>query len=83
MILTEPGSVFVLKAKRRDESYCLKRIEAWLREGLRMPGWAREALGVSHRTNPYRADVGYGEIAVNLDCHTNTPPMPLDGQQST
>jgi hypothetical protein len=77
-LLTDAGSVFVLKAVKGDAD---NLVTNWLRQGLPLPNWVDEAfkradkLG-SHWSNcPYTPADGYGEIAVNLNkVHSlNTP----------
>ncbi|MHB9000152.1 MAG: RAMP superfamily CRISPR-associated protein, partial [Thermoanaerobaculia bacterium] len=70
-LLTDPGSVFVLrppKNKDRDAQTC---ITDWLARGLPLPQWskAKDAYGDSWKTNPFLPSDGFGEIAVNLECH--------------
>lgn len=65
IILTVPGSVFVLKAEKQDAATeCLER---WKREGL--PQLKATPGGDKWNLNPYIAANGYGEIAVNLQLH--------------
>ncbi|NOY54352.1 MAG: hypothetical protein GXP58_12185 [Deltaproteobacteria bacterium] len=74
-LLTEAGSVFVLKAKTGKEADGKRMIEKWLKEGLPLPAWAikkyaRNGQKGDHWTNcPYIPENGYGEIAVNLPVH--------------
>lgn len=65
-LLTDAGSVFVLKAEPGQDSAAQKCIDNWLANGLPLP----ERVKDRHWTNcPYLPEGGYGEIAVNLDIH--------------
>ncbi|HEV2719553.1 MAG TPA: RAMP superfamily CRISPR-associated protein [Thermoanaerobaculia bacterium] len=66
-LLTDRGSVFVLEG---DAAV----LAQWMRTGLPLPQWARSAYGASWKENPYLPEDGYGEIAVNLDCHRTKKP---------
>jgi hypothetical protein len=65
-LLTDAGSVFVLKAKTAEAG---QRIQTWLARGLPLPTWAKQEYGDNWNTCPYPRQAGYGEIAVNLDVH--------------
>lgn len=73
-VLTDPGSVFVLTAKRGDASEVIATLR---REGLPLPQAVRAFLGVTEDLPeralwshcPYIRHNGYGEIAVNLGIH--------------
>lgn len=69
-LLTEEGSVFVLRAKAGAEARAQQYIAAWHAEGLPLPPWATEDYGAGFEDIPFRPQEGYGEIAVNLPCHT-------------
>lgn len=69
-LLTEAGSVFVLKAENMETVFsCMKR---WQQQGLPLPAWVQERYRRNgkpgdHWSNcPYIPANGYGEIAVNL-----------------
>lgn len=75
------GSVFVLRLKananedeNRNAQACLK---SWLTQGLPLPDWARQAYGETHRTNIFLPTNGFGEIALNQDCHNSSFEHPL------
>ena len=68
-LLTEEGSVFVFTVQPAAIDACVDKLAEWCRHGLDLPSWAVKAYGATHHTNPFRPDVGYGEIAVNLPCH--------------
>ncbi len=74
-LLTDPGSVFVLQATG-DISAAQAVIKRWLREGLRLPDWAKQRYGDHWSTCPFLSADGFGEIAVNLSCHTLNQPPP-------
>ena len=65
-LLTEPGSVFILKAADEQKAKAKEKLEGWLMYGLESPKWAK-GLGLdSWEKCPYIPENGYGEIAVNL-----------------
>lgn len=68
-LLTNAGSVFVLKAVMGKESEGQKCIDQWLAYGLPLPQWAADRYGNHWTTCPFLPEGGYGEIAVNLDVH--------------
>lgn len=71
--LTDAGSVFRLKAAAQEDA--IKSLLAeWQTGGLPIPGWALSRYGENidaeiWQTCPFVPTNGYGEIAVNLDCH--------------
>lgn len=79
-LLTDAGSVFVLKASPGKESQAQDCVDTWLRQGLELPAWARELYARggrdgAHWSNcPYIPENGYGEIAVNLSVHSQLRP---------
>ncbi|MGQ0594713.1 MAG: RAMP superfamily CRISPR-associated protein [Gammaproteobacteria bacterium] len=72
-LLTDPGSVFVLKLAQGDQNIAIKTVEGWLRNGLPLPGWARNRYARSGeplwQTCPFLPENGFGEVAVNLPDH--------------
>ena len=80
-LLTESGSVFVLRAIEGQSGKAQEYIDAWLVRGLPLPGWAVERykrdnrLGDHWANCPYLRANGYGEIAVNLDVHWDLLPQ--------
>lgn len=65
-LLTDAGSVFVLKAEPGQDSAAQNCINNWYAHGLPLPAWVMDR----HWTNcPFLPEGGYGEIAVNLDIH--------------
>lgn len=76
-LLTNAGSVFVLKAKTDAAADC---IDEWFKYGLPLPAWAgvlyaRTGDDGSHWSNcPFLPENGYGEIAVNLPVHWDLDP---------
>jgi hypothetical protein len=70
-LLTDAGSVFLLRKKKEDAS---DLIESWLKAGLPLPSWAAERYGDHWTTCPYLPENGYGDIVVNLDVHTTMRP---------
>ncbi|MFQ5741493.1 MAG: hypothetical protein ACE5JX_21050, partial [Acidobacteriota bacterium] len=71
-LLTTSGSVFVL---RETKEVVRSELEKWLRGGLPLPGWAVKRYGDSWRTCPFVRENGFGEIALNLPCHTQSKPV--------
>ncbi|MBK6744818.1 MAG: hypothetical protein IPG66_18435 [Hydrogenophilales bacterium] len=71
-LLTEAGSVFVLKANNGDSQAC---VESWLSKHLPTPDWllAEASSAPAWRAIPYLPEGGYGQIAVNLPCHDGKP----------
>lgn len=71
-LLTEAGSVFVLKSNDGEAQAC---IESWLNKHLPIPDWLLDqAAGKAPwRAIPYLPEGGYGQIAVNLPCHDGKP----------
>jgi hypothetical protein len=68
-LLTDPGSVFVLK---KTNGNAHGKITDWLKHGLNLPAWAKKRYehngfsGDDWRCCPYIPENGYGEIAVNI-----------------
>jgi len=77
-LLTDAGSVFVLKPKQ--EAIAKNFITKWAKTGLPLPAWAVKEYKSgdkdgNHWANcPYIPHNGYGEIAVNLPIHWNNNP---------
>lgn len=70
-LLTERGSAFVLKPTGRgDPSACLER---WRNRGLSTAKWVQTRYGAEPaplwKTCPYLPHAGYGEVAIDLECH--------------
>lgn len=77
-LLTERGSVFVVQASQ-DTTPATAVIASWLHDGLPLPRWAIDRYGDDWATCPFLPADGFGEIAVNLPCHTqNKPPQPKE-----
>ncbi len=74
-LLTDAGSVFVLKATGPEDK-ARKVIDRWLKHGLELPPWAEDRYGSDYRTCPFLPEDGFGEVAVNLPCHTELKPSP-------
>ncbi len=69
-LLTDPGSVFVLEGTAAGATL----LADWTRSRLPLPKWARTNIGESWQENPYLPCDGFGEIAVDLKCHTSNRP---------
>jgi hypothetical protein len=65
-ILTDAGSVFVLKAHPGGEAEVEGIVNTWLNHGLPLPACAAARYGDNWRTCPYIRENGYGEIALNI-----------------
>ena len=82
-LLTDAGSVFVLQAATDQVETAQKLIARLQRTGLPLPGWAIHAYGLANdpgqdwRSCPFLPENGYGEIAVNLQCHTDKKPTDI------
>lgn len=74
-VLTDEGSVFVLKAKGE---HATEKLEDWLKYGLSLSEAVKAFYGETWRENPYIPEDGYGAIAINLSCHTD---MKATGEQ--
>lgn len=78
-LLTEAGSVFVLRAGG-DPEKSQNLITAWLKQGLPITGKTRNWYGIDDNPGlqwqscPYIPQNGYGEIAVNLPTHQKSLP---------
>ncbi len=80
-LLTEAGSVFLLEtAEGASEMDGEDLIKKWLSQGLPLKGLVLEYYGIDPEINkqwqdcPFIAQNGYGEIAVNLQLHTQLKP---------
>ncbi|MCB1021294.1 MAG: hypothetical protein H6509_15730 [Bryobacterales bacterium] len=66
-LLTEPGSVFLVKATNGKAAGC---VNEWARFGLPTPDWATKRYGRPNSKPwewlPYLRENGYGEVAINL-----------------
>jgi len=67
-LLTERGSVFVLKPTGTAKA--AGRLAEWRDRGLPAPAWVKRYGEPLWRTCPYLPHVGYGEVAIDLVCHT-------------
>lgn len=73
LVLTEPGSVFVLKV---DDAVAARPLLArWQRHGLPLPARVAAEHGDTWQDHPYLPQNGYGEIAIDLQ-HGFQPPAP-------
>ena len=72
-LLTDRGSVFVLKSLDKSKSDEFLRI--WGEVGLPTPGWVSSRDGLPlWQTCPFLPEVGFGEITLDLECHTKNSP---------
>jgi hypothetical protein len=81
-LVTEAGSVFVLKAVASREVASREKdaagfMETWQRSNLPLPKWLEEEAKAANRHRwqaiPFLPEGGYGEINVNLACHDGKP----------
>ncbi len=74
-LATERGSTFVLRAT--DSARAATALQTWRERGLPVPGWVRTrcANGADPhwRTCPFLPHAGFGEVAIDLKCHTPEP----------
>jgi hypothetical protein len=83
-LLTDPGSVFVLRAVQGKESEAQHCVDEWLARGLPIPSITLphpkdESLARDDWRNcPYVREGGYGEIAVNLEVHDTFRPAEVN-----
>lgn len=74
-LLTNAGSVFVLKATGKGDGDPELMLQQWLRNGLPTAAWALDKYGktsegrLDWRKCPFTRENGFGEILVNLACH--------------
>lgn len=78
-LLTEAGSVFVLKAKNSEAA---KKIEEWLKTGMPLSDAVKDEYTDNWQRNPYLPQNGYGEISVNIR-HTFEILKPSDKTKLT
>ncbi len=75
-LLTDRGSVFVLKLK--DAPNAKLHIDEWLLQGLPDASWIDDFYKYQNKKLwercPFLNHVGYGEVAVDLECHTKEFP---------
>lgn len=80
-LLTNVGSVFVLKAKENQEEKAQKCIEKWFDTGIPLAKNILQYYQISSDVEnqwkycPYIPQNGYGEIAVNLPIHWDCRPQ--------
>jgi CRISPR/Cas system CSM-associated protein Csm3 (group 7 of RAMP superfamily) len=79
-VVTSERSVFALKTTdEKNKDRVEKKLTEWLRQGLSLPKWAEEAYGkVTWQNCPFIRENGFGEIALNMDCHKNYQPKPTE-----
>ncbi len=70
-LLTERGSVFVLEVVQPDEAKA--KIAEWRAGGL--PTYHAAAAKPHWKTCPFLPHVGFGEVAIDLACHTASQPL--------
>jgi hypothetical protein len=84
-LLTDAGSLFVLRTADGNAAGIADLLDAWLCDGLPLPDWAKKRFarngepGDHWRNCPYIPQNGYGEIAVNLPVHTDSAHQPPEG----
>jgi hypothetical protein len=65
-VLSDPGSVFVLRVAPGKEADAKNKVEKWLANGLPLPANVADYHGSTWRENPYLPQNGYGEVSVNI-----------------
>lgn len=74
-LVTSPGSVFMLQSTEEAPfPQTRKYLLEWVQQGLPLPEWAIQSYGSSWQTCPFIPENGYGEIALNMPCHTENKP---------
>jgi CRISPR/Cas system CSM-associated protein Csm3 (group 7 of RAMP superfamily) len=73
-LLTELGSVFVLKEAPAQQKKVKDLLTEWLRYGLPLPARIEGEYGSDWKSNPYVLENGFGEIAVNMRIHEEMKP---------
>ncbi len=66
LVLTDAGSVFVLKINREQEKSAWDKIRCWQQQGLDLPKKVVSEHGKYWYENPYIPQNGFGEITVNV-----------------
>ncbi len=85
LLVTDPGSVFVLDVVAGKETEALSILQGWRSSGLDLPSWVHEAFPdspvpngesakASWRTCPLVPENGHGEVAVQLELHQTLRP---------
>lgn len=75
--LTDTGSVFLLKVK--DQGVADTCRDEWNQRGLPSGKWVQDNIGDDWKNNPFRREEGYGEVAIDLDCHVKKSPKEVFG----
>lgn len=68
-LVTMERSVFILEPEDGGEENGKTFLEKAISRGLPLPEWAKGKYGSDWNTCPFIPENGYGEIAVNMDCH--------------
>ncbi len=77
LLLSDPGSVFVLRAPDRAGAARARDVVAqWAEANLPLPGWWLEEFGDHWTKCPFLPRDGFGAVAVNLRCHEELRPSP-------
>lgn len=76
-LLTEAGSVFVLRAAKGKEESAQEKIARWQHLHLDLPSCYSKT---DWRQCPYLPQLGFGEIAVNLSIHFDPMFVPAAGE---
>jgi len=79
LILTDAGSVFVL---REQGASAAALVHDWRVRGLPLPKAVEDEYTNSWRGNPFLREHGFGELAVNLECHLAAKPKPGEFQDA-
>jgi hypothetical protein len=72
-LATARGSTFVLRST--DDSKAHDALKRWRQRGLDVPAWVMNRYRVHGvpiwKSCPFLPHVGFGEVAIDLDCHTS------------
>ncbi|HYH63676.1 MAG TPA: RAMP superfamily CRISPR-associated protein [Urbifossiella sp.] len=74
-LVTDRGSVFVLTATGTGDPGAV--LDGWAERSLPLPGWVKVRYGEPlWKTCPFLPHAGFGEVAIDLDCHTDPEHQP-------
>jgi len=73
-LVTDRGSTFVLKVN--DEAKASVKMKEWTTRGLPIPSWVEARYGKPlWKTCPFLPEVGFGEVMIDLECHSKEMPQ--------
>ena len=80
-LVTTEQSVFVMKPRPGKQDEAKEFLLTCRCQGIPLPEWAKVEYGDSWETCPFVPENGFGEIAINMDCHTSKKPGADDFQE--